>query len=135
MRAYDDSCHLALNDLESECIVVDVRLLGSGHPREAGARNVVICAFVTCNAGCLKFLLADLRLVHEVLVVGDDDDVERVVPGAAVDLLYHLVLRHHPLHRLRLAGLCGALKALDLAVAGTHVVVLNVCSACSSGRR
>lgn len=135
VRAYDDSCHLAHEDAEGECLVMDVRLLGARHPREAGARNVVVCALVACNAGCFKLLLADLRLVHQTLAVGDDDNVDRVVPGAAVDLLHCLVLGHHLLHLARLAGLCGALKALDLAVAGTHVVVLNVCSACSSGRR
>ena len=134
VRAHDDGCHLAHEDAEGECLVMDICLLGARHPREATARNVVICAAVACNAGCLVLLLALRGLVHQTLAVGDDDNVDRVVPGAAVDLLHCLVLGHHLLHLARLAGLCGALKALDLAVAGTHVVVLNVCSACS-GRR
>ena len=134
VRAHDDGCHLTHEDAEGERLVVDVCLLGTRHPREAGAHDMVICAAVACNAGCFELLLALRGLVHQTLAVGYDDDVDRVVPGAAVDLLHCLVLGHHLLHLAGLAGLCRALKALDLAVAGTHVVVLNVCSACS-GRR
>ena len=121
--AQDNRRHLSLHDLESECLVGDVRLRGARHPREAVAHDVVICALVACNAGCLVLLLTIHGLVHEVLVIGYDDDVDRVVPGAAVDFLQCLVLRHHLLHLACLAGLCRALKALDLGVAGTHIVV------------